>query len=87
MGLSIVISIMNRTIRSDLLQVLSPSESEMILASTDTIRNLPVGLQSTVRSIFGEGYNRQMQVMIGFAVAQLPATALMWTKEPVRIAK
>jgi len=87
MGLSIVISIMNRTVRSELLQVLPPLEVEAILASTGIIENLPVQLQDKVRSIFGRGYNLQMSVMIGFAVAQLPATALMWTRDPVMVAK
>ncbi|TGO48513.1 hypothetical protein BCON_0238g00030 [Botryotinia convoluta] len=87
LGLSIVTSVMNRTIRKELLLLLTPIEAEMVLRSIDTIKELPLRLGDAVRSIFGRGYNLQMKLMIGFAIAQLPATALMWTKDPLKVAK
>jgi hypothetical protein len=40
-------------------------------------------MQTSIRTIFGQGYNVQMVIMIGFAAAQIPASLLMWTKKPL----
>ncbi|KUJ19543.1 MFS multidrug transporter-like protein [Mollisia scopiformis] len=85
--LAIVVSIMNRSIRSDLLQVLSLGEVEALLQTTDVIKSFSAEVQAQVGAIFGKGYNLQMKIVIGFAVAQIPATAMMWTKKPVMVTK
>ncbi|TVY75996.1 Efflux pump FUS6 [Lachnellula suecica] len=84
-GLAIVISAMNRTIRPDLLQVLSPEQVNSVLDTTSIIKSFPSEVQTIVRTIFGRGYNLQMEIMVGFAVAQLPSTLLMWTRTPIMI--
>ncbi|KAF4631031.1 hypothetical protein G7Y89_g7102 [Cudoniella acicularis] len=82
LGLAIVISVMNRVIRSELLQVLPVETVDQLLQTTEIIQQLSESSQATVRAIFGKGYNGQMKILIGFAAAQLPSTALMWTKKP-----
>lgn len=86
-GLAIATSVMNAYLRSDLSRNLDQDQVEMVLQATATIDSLPEALQSIVRTSFGRGYNLQMKIMIGFAVASLPATLLMWTKEPIMIAR
>lgn len=86
-GIAIVVSVMNRVIRSSLLQVLSPPEVAAVLQSTDIISSFPESVQASVRATFGKGYNLQMSIMIGFAAAHIPATFLMWTKKPIMVTK
>jgi hypothetical protein len=38
-------------------------------------------LQDLIKPIFERGFNLQMEFLIGFAVAQVPATFLMLRKE------
>lgn len=87
MGLAIVISVMNRAIRSDLLDLLPESTVDTLLQTTDVIRHFPPAIQESVRLIFARGYNLQMAIMIGFAAAQVPSTMLMWTKKPIMVEK
>jgi hypothetical protein len=78
---------MNRTIKSDLLQVLPAETVDQLLQTTNIISTLSENAQLATRSIFGKGYNGQMKIMIGFAAAQLPSTALMWLKKPMMVDK
>jgi hypothetical protein len=84
-GLAIVISIMNRSIRSDLLEILPAEEVKAAFDTTSVLTSFPPDVQTKVRVIFGRGYNLQMEIMIGFAVALIPSTLLMWTREPLLI--
>lgn len=36
-----------------------------------------------MRVIFGEGFDIQLKLIVGFAVAQLLATLLMWTSQVI----
>ena len=84
-GLAIVTSIFNRSMRPKLLQLLLPAQVDALLESTSTLAAFSEETQLAVRSSLGEGYNLQMTVLIGFAAAQLPATLLMWTKKALMI--
>ena len=85
MGLAIATSVMNRWMASPLLKVLSPNQVEALLETTDALNSFTQAEQLAARAIFGEGYNLQVKILIGFAVAQVPATLLMWEKKPVVI--
>lgn len=84
-GLAIVTSVMNRWIASPLLEVLSPDQAQATLETTAALNSFPQATQLTARAIFGEGFNLQVKILIGFAVAQVLATALMWEKKPIMI--
>lgn len=56
-----------------------------MLDTTSVINSFPPDVQTKVRAIFGRGYNLQMEIMIGFAVALIPSTLLMWTNDPIMI--
>ncbi|RDL32028.1 uncharacterized protein BP5553_09430 [Venustampulla echinocandica] len=87
MGLAIVISVMNRAIQSDLLDILPVQTVDTLLQTTEIIHRLPPSVQESVRLIFARGYNLQMTIMIGFAAAQVPSTMLMWTRKPIMVEK
>ncbi|KAH7330433.1 MFS multidrug transporter-like protein [Rhexocercosporidium sp. MPI-PUGE-AT-0058] len=85
--LAIVTSVMNRSIRNELLTILPVEEVGKVLKATKVLSNLSEDMQEQVRGIFGRGYNLQMKIIIGFAAAQVPATLLMWTKKPLMVDK
>jgi hypothetical protein len=53
----------------------------IILEQTGAIDMLQDAVFMRVRWTFGKAYNLQMYLAIGFAAAQLPATALVWTSK------
>jgi hypothetical protein len=59
----------------------SPELAILLLEKTETISELAPDTARQVRMLFGEGYNLQIRVLIGFAVAKIPVTALMWTNQ------
>lgn len=80
MGLAIATGVLNSHVKSHLAQILSPDQITTLLRTTDAFAALPSELLDPVKMIFARGYNLQLQVMIGFAAAQLPVTLLMWSR-------
>jgi hypothetical protein len=66
-------------------EILAPEQINALLESTEVLRAFPEATQSAVRAVFGQGYNLQLKVMIGFAVAHIPATMMMWKRKLVMI--
>jgi hypothetical protein len=52
-----------------------------LLERTELVQELPPDTLERVRALFGEAYNLQVKVLIGFAAAKVPVTALMWTNQ------
>lgn len=80
-GLAIVTTVFNGVVRPRLEHILSFAQLGDLLQSTAVIENLQPELQSRVRSIFAEGFNVQMRIMIGFGASQIPAALLLWQKK------
>ncbi|CAI6339908.1 unnamed protein product [Periconia digitata] len=81
MGLSIAVSLSTPQIRSQLLGVLPAADVSQLLERTETINTIDGVLLETVKGIFAEGYSLQIKMLVGFAVAQVPTTLLMWTNQ------
>ena len=71
------------TLRASMLEVLTPSETAMILDRTDRILALAPEQQVLVREMFGRMYNTQMTILIGIAAAQVFVTLLSWQRKAV----
>ena len=82
-ALSIVTCVSTPVIRHKLSHILSALQVETLLDQTEVLGLLPEAKQEIVRRIFGQGYNLQMRILIGFAVAQFPAVALMWRRKAI----
>lgn len=82
-GLGIVTSVLNNFVTSRLSYFLSPSEVNTILQTSAAISKFYPEQQDMIRSVFAEGYNLQMRILIGFAAAQLPASLVMWQKKQI----
>jgi uncharacterized protein YdhG (YjbR/CyaY superfamily) len=78
-GLAIVVSVSTPYIRSRLNSIVSPEMALLLLEKTETIKMLSPEASEGVRTLFAESYNLQIRILIGFAVAKIPVTALMWT--------
>jgi hypothetical protein len=78
-GIAIVTSISTPYIRSHLTDILPLELAESLLERTELVQHLSPDTLERVRMLFGEAYNLQVKVLIGFAVAKVPVTGLMWT--------
>jgi hypothetical protein len=64
-----------------LADIVSPETAMLLLQRTESIKELPLDTAEKVRTLFGEAYNLQITILIGFAAAKIPVTALMWTSQ------
>jgi hypothetical protein len=80
-GIAIVISVSTPYIRSHLSKIVPVEVAASLLERTDLIQQLPPDTLERVRMLFRKAYNLQVKVLIGFAAAKLPVTALMWTNQ------
>ncbi|KAL1801393.1 hypothetical protein ACET3X_001735 [Alternaria dauci] len=78
-GIAIVTSISTPYIRSHLTDILPLELAESLLERTELAQHLSPDTLERVRMVFGEAYNLQVKVLIGFAAAKVPVTGLMWT--------
>jgi hypothetical protein len=77
-GLAIVVSISTPYVRSHLSGLIALEQELLILERTETIKDLPGEIARQVRVVFGESYNLQIKVMIGFAAAKVSRARLVW---------
>ncbi|KAL8902863.1 MAG: hypothetical protein Q9207_004328 [Kuettlingeria erythrocarpa] len=84
-GLAIVTAAMKSYIKSNLAQHLSSAQIDILLRSTSAFETLPSEVVDVVKSIFAEGYNLQMRIMIGFSAAQMPVAFLMWKRKQILV--
>ncbi len=84
-GLAIVTNVMNTYTKFHLGAILSPTQINDLLQTTRTLATLPSELAGPTKTVFANGYNLQMRIMIGFSAAQLLMTLLMWQKKQVLV--
>lgn len=77
-GLSIASSVMNSYLKTHLTTVLSSKTLATLLQTPEVLGTFAPDVQAQVLEIFAQNYNLQYKLMIGFAAAQFPATAIMW---------
>ncbi|KAI1205341.1 putative multidrug resistance protein fnx1 [Annulohypoxylon truncatum] len=82
---SITTAVGNGWIKDQLSSYLTSSQIEQIFQTTATIDKLPEQLQPSVRSTFVRGFNLQMHIVLGFAVASVFSIALMWRRSQIRV--
>lgn len=83
LSLSIITCATLPSLRRDLLGVLSPQQTALILDRTEEILTLPPETQPLVRQMFGDMYNKQMVILIGISAAQVCMTLLQWQRKPI----
>lgn len=86
-GIAVVNSKFNSYLRAKLPGVLQEPQLSAVLHSASSIEMLPLEVQSQVRKVYGEAYNWQMRVTIGFAAAGFLIVPLIWQKRALRLGK
>ena len=84
-GLSIVTSVLNSKVRTDLSQFLTPDQVEGLLQTASILTGFSPDAQLKIQSVFAEGYNIQFKILAGLAAAQLPASLVMWQKKQILV--
>lgn len=84
-GLAIVTTVLNSYIKSELAQYISPDQIASLLETAEAFKSLPPDIINLVKGVFARGYNLQVEIMIGFAAAQIPASFLMWKKNQILV--
>lgn len=79
-AVSIGASITTRYLTRHLGEIVPPQLLSLVLERTEKLRLLEDEVTLAARVIFGKAYNLQMYLAMGMAVAQLPSTAMMWTR-------
>ncbi|KAH8885981.1 MFS general substrate transporter [Thozetella sp. PMI_491] len=87
LGLSIVTCATLPSLRADMLQVINPEQTALILDRTEEILTLPPNLEALVRQMFGRMYNTQMTILIGIAAAQVFMTTIQVQKKVLYLSK
>lgn len=82
-GLAVVTTVLNSYIKSHLLGILSSEQINELMKTTQAFALLPPNLAESVKTVFANGYNLQMRVMIGFSAAQIPVALLMWQRKQI----
>jgi hypothetical protein len=83
-GLSVATAISTPYISTHLVTSVAPDVAAFVLERTENIQSLPVEVLGLVREAFSDGFNLQIFLAIGFAAAQFPGVALMWTNRRVQ---
>ena len=84
-GLAVVTTAMNTYIKSHLAERLSSAQIDALLQTTKAFATLTPETADIAKTVFAQGYNLQMRIMIGFSAAQLPVTFLMWQRKQIYI--
>ena len=82
-GLSIVTTVMNSYVQSQLKKFLTPDQVRALLDTTGTLTGLSPTLRQFVQDAFARAYDIQMRVVIGLSAGQLLLACLLWTKPQV----
>ena len=80
-GFAITTNAFNAYIRTNLASILNlpPPQLETLLQSVTTaIQALPPAMRQFVRATFASAYDLEIEILIGFAIAQALAVGLMW---------
>lgn len=78
--ISIITAVGNSWLKNTLSPLLAPEQLEAVLKSTHFIETFPSDLQSVTRGAFVDMFNLQMHIVLGFAVAAVFTTFLMWQR-------
>ena len=78
-GLSIASSVMNHYLETHLTEILPSDALAALMQTTEVLATFTPNVREKVIEVFAKSYDLQYRVMIGFAAAQFPAAAMMWT--------
>ncbi|KAI1125671.1 drug resistance transporter [Nemania abortiva] len=84
-AISITTAVGNGWVKGAIQDSLRPEQVVQIFRSTEYISTLPPPSEALVRAAFVEGFNLQMRIVLGFAVASVFSILLMWERKQIRV--
>lgn len=86
-AISIVTAVGNNWVKDRILSeaLLSPLQLESLFQSTQIINTFPSSVQIAVRSLFIRAFDLEMKIVLGFAVASVFASLLMWQRVQITV--
>lgn len=78
LGLASVTTALNNHLSDHLPKILNDTQLESVLSSTSVISSLEEPLKAQVQEVFGQGYDLQLKILIGFTAAQFLTLLLNW---------
>lgn len=83
--LAIGTSVFNGYTRARLQEILGTSHPDALYSLGTSLSSMPTQTQEDVRLALAVGYNRQMLVLCGAAVAQVPIAFLLWKRNQIKV--
>ncbi|KAF7940150.1 uncharacterized protein EAE98_000277 [Botrytis deweyae] len=78
LGLASVTTALNNHLSGHLPKILNDTQLKSVLSSTSAISSLEEPLKAQVQEVFGQGYDLQLKILIGFTAAQFLTLLLIW---------
>ncbi|KAI0165367.1 major facilitator superfamily domain-containing protein [Hypoxylon sp. FL1284] len=85
-AVAVTAAVGNSWTQNELSGIISAEQFSGILRSAEEIKSLPPDLEQAVRVVFLQGFNLQMRILLGFAVAGVFTVLLLWKKPQIRFA-
>lgn len=76
-SVSICAAVLHSTLNADLPDFLDHEQIGSLKTSLEILKTLPSRKAAKVRVVFGKAYNRQFQVMLAFALANVLVTGIL----------
>ncbi len=76
-------SVFNGFLRSRLGHLLQSSETNVLNTLAQELASLPSEIQTEIKLLLAESYNKQMIVLCASAAGQIPAALMMWQKTQI----
>ncbi|KAH8890386.1 putative multidrug resistance protein fnx1 [Thozetella sp. PMI_491] len=83
--IAVCTSVFNGYLRSQLGGLLQSSETNILNKLAQELASLPHDLQTQIRLLLAESYNRQTFVLCASAAGQIPAALMLWKKEQILV--
>ena len=85
-GVAIATNLLNNTVKSALMGLLSSKTINNLLGNISSIKTLSPQDQTIAQDAFADGYHKQLAMILGFCAAEVITIALMWERTPRRLA-
>ncbi len=81
-GIAVCTNVLNNHLKSNLKQIMSQSQLNSLLASTQTLGTLSPSQARDAKLVYADGYRLQLLVMISFSGATVFTSLMLWEKRP-----
>ena len=81
-GLAICSALLSNHVTNQTTGLLTAEQQSALLQSFQSIKVLPLEMQTMIRRVYADGYSQQMRVMLYFSIASLVSLILLVERHP-----